>query len=315
MKKIIIIIILLLHGFILLNAEDDNTGDTEIAPKGYIDFFWKEKFSPVFDASASHSSMLRTELNLSFEFPFEFYTTKFFFDNTFMTEFNAIVSDTNYGITDGSVIARDMLANAFITGTYNRFKIKNIMKIDTDLETGIYTPFNDYPVLYLNPCLSLYGSYYTGFFWEVEHSFPMELDTYYNTGYISTGIYILAAYEFFRFYGPMDFKMTILTEDNFVPCFYLPDNGNSFSNEFRTGIFFDFLGFTPSSYFIMKTTGDFNSGITSNSPGINSGLEYTYKPVTITFEYTGTYDVLAENPLWQNRFDISIRLDFSHKIK
>ncbi len=322
MNKIIIkyiFVFILLFSVFNIFCQSDNTADnvnnnenkTENDKKkfpGIFSFYYKEKIIFENDINQINTAELKSEINLALSFPINIYTIKIWVNDIFITDFEPIINNYRYFYTS------DLFFNGFTTGLDNKFKIKKIMNIFANFEFGINTPFNDSLSLYFNPILKLTGNYYFGFNWEIEQSFPIE--SFLNTGIISltSSTYSKLAYEFFRFYGPKNFRFTILIEDTFDYLILDYETGlNTLENQLRTGILFKIYNFSPSIYFIYTiyaSLSDFE--IINNIIGFKTGLYFSRKWFSINADYLGSFDLNNSVLGWRNRIEVYVKFSFNN---
>ena len=309
------IILLMLFIFNLYAIEDmtsDSSKPSEDQNKKHFifSFYFKEKLTYEGNYYETDIFDFKNIINFNFNFPInKSYTFAFWLNDIFLIDFNQLIISDTYGITDPMSTAGNMLYNSINIGIDNKIKIKRIMDFFFDFEFSINTPFNDYFSLMINPLIGLQGSYYFGFFWEIEESVLIE---FFPTGYqyeIDILNYSKIGYEFFRFYGPRNYRLSIILENTSNISFFLPYNVITSEIEFKAGISMIFYGVSPFVFFLLKTEKDLSLNYYERiSPGINFGVIYTNKIFNAHLEYSGTYNTTALTKAWTSRIDFYLKL-------
>jgi hypothetical protein len=302
-KKIFYFLIILYSSLIInIFGTDDATNDMNKKKyKPEFSFYNKEKIN--FEVSTSEISTLYllNELYISVGFPIKSFKITPWIDDMFLVDFLPVTAyPTPFSATD-------LLYNSLIAGVDSSVKIQRIMNIYLNFEVWLNTPFYDNLSLYFKPLLGFYGDYYYGFYWNIEQSVPIDFTPATGSTIISIQNYTKAAYEFFRFYGPKNFKFTIAMENTLNIYIPVPVTSNYYENKFTAGAYFTLYGFTlPDLYFVLDAAGYFYS--TTNLPvGFKAGFSYTGKRIYVSASYTGTKDLINLALPWLNRIELFVK--------
>ncbi len=325
-KKFLLLIITLL--FFIYKSFGDESSDINKKKNNYIISHYSiDEYNTFFDNKELYSFKKITELDLTCKFYFlPFYSFLFYFNDIFEFDFYEIYRLYNYKEINGDYLDNDSLNNTFTIELSNEFSIKKILSIDLNIDfineiSSNKKKFTHNRLLSLSvvPWIKLSGDYYFGYFWElrVYQSFEFFPQEDYNS--LIPSSYIKAGYQFFRFYGPKNFKFSILFDDEFyyyIPLKLIP---GSIYNIFRFGFKFNFFNFEPFAYFkhdiyyysygveeeVIIYDKTFNN---FNQLGIDLGLKYKIENFTLAAEYIGTYDIIS-NDGWFNEIDFYFKFN------
>ncbi len=290
MKRLFFVFIfIILSSIIILGI--DNTTDVKKIHNIY--FYFKQKFTYEGSKTVNNYLNLKNELYFSYSFTYDFWTITPWLNEFFVSDF--------LPLTYQPINVLDLFYNSFTIGLDNNFKIKRIMKILANFEFAFNKPFNDKFSLYLSPIIGLNGDYYFGFNWEINQYFSFDITPEINEIVFTPECYIKLLYEFFRFYGPTNFRLSLITDNNFSYSYY--NNANSeIKDTFRSGIFLYFYGVKPSLYFILNYEKIISEKL---NIGFNVGFNFTKKFFSFNIDYKGYMDILSNE--WINRIDCSVK--------
>jgi hypothetical protein len=284
-------------------------------------------FYSLLDSSGDIYSLENSiELNANLDIPVDFYAFSFCLNNTFYIDFNQFRTDKISEPINYSDVVRSGLYNMFTADIDNMLDFKNKIRLNFPFYFSIDTAVNDYMFFSFIPVCRLSGDYFFGFNWELEQTYIFEKFIYFpdtiNDYFVNiSSTYLKLAYEFFRFYGPKNFKWTISLENSIK--FKFPSASavtaeydfTQFSNKTKFGAYFDFYGFRPSVYFIMNLFSNLDPLEVSNLYiGISTGLKYRIKWFSFSLNYKGTSDLLLNKLLnkfiWYSEIDFYVKFDF-----
>mgnify|MGYP006870478925 CR=1 FL=1 len=287
MKKIILLLTFLTL-FLFSSFSIDNTSD--IKKNHNIYFYFKQKFTYEGNKFINNYLQLKNELYFSYSFTYDFWTIMPWINDLFVFDF--------LPLTYTPIYLLDLFYNSLTLGLDNNFKIRRVMNIYLSFETAFNKPFNDYFSLYLSPIIGLSGNYYFGLNWEITQYFSMDITPETKSFIFTPETYFKILYEFFRFYGPNNFRLSLMTDNSFSYS-----SLQEIKNSFTSGLFLYFYGVKPSLYFTLNYE---KSSIERLDIGLKTGINFTKKFFSINIDYKGYKDILS-NSDWINRVDFYVK--------
>jgi hypothetical protein len=344
-KRFLIPLFLVLSLFIY---SEENKSEIKIKP--ILNFSGTQGFSLVTDSSKLNFLNLEHDLFIGLEVPINIYTFGVWLEDSFIIDFADIQT------------FQKMLNNSLSMGIDNTFFIKNIMYANLNFNINFTLPYNQYKIddytpnddklyLILNPLVKLGGMYFFGLDWEIEQDFPIKLIFNTDASAFKPTTNFALSYEFFRFYGPKNFKFSFTTNESLT--FSIPfinfskrvikngdesenedegeDEGhsstnddsnnstiikpvNTFLNNLNIGLVFNFYGFSPSINFLYNLVYNMEGGVISiYELGFATGLSYTYKMLTFSIGYTGYMKNAETYNKWISTISTGISINLSTK--
>lgn len=321
-KKTLIILFLFLSLFIY---SEENKSELKIKP--ILNFSGNQGFSLVTDSRKLNFLNLEHDLYLGLEVPINIYTFGVWLENSFIIDFADIQT------------FQKMLNNSLSMGIDNTFFIKNIIYTNINFIINFTLPYNQHKIdeympsddklfLILNPLIKLGGMYYVGLDWEIEQDFPVKLIFNTDASAFKPTTYFSLSYEFFRFYGPKNFKFSIASNDSIT--FSIPfvkssateedddttiiNQVNTLLNNLNIGLVFNFYDFSPSINFLYNLVYNMEGGVvTNNELGFATGLSYAYKKFVFTIGYTGYMKFTESSSKWISTISTGISFNLSTK--
>jgi hypothetical protein len=326
-KRSLILLFIVLSLFIYSEEKKD-----ELKIKPIFNFSGTQGFSLVTDSEDVDFINLEHDLFMSLEIPINFYTFGAWISDSFIVDFAGIQRNSDFTF-------QKMLNNSLSTGIDNTFFIKNIIYANLNFNVNFtvpnnmykiddYTPSDDKLFLILNPLIKLGGMYYIGLDWEIEQDFPVKLIFNTDASAFKPTTYLSLSYEFFRFYGPRDFKFSITTNDSltfsipFIESSTTKDGDdetitrqvNTLLNNFNFGVVFNFYNFSISQSFLYNFIYNIDDGIISTHElGFNTGFSYAYKMLVFSIGYTGYMKYAETSSKWISNINTSISINLSTK--
>ena len=284
--KLMVIITTLLILVTVLNAEEK-----KLPVK--LDFSAGHLFTYGTVGNQTNEMYSAIEMAFNLSVPVSFYKFSLFANDYFESDFNVLNDSLNDGVTDPALIVQKILFNRMTFGIGNRFRIGRAVDISADFSTDINILFTGNTSFSFYPSLGLKGDYVSGFYWSIQGVF---------TGYLSLNpeLYqfnpegvLNAGYEFFRTYGPVNFKFGL---DSVNTIAYSIDT-KLISSTMKHGLYILYKGLYAYTGFVNTIDYYQTTGILYSETGVNISIDYFYKFITVYTEYTG---VLTSNELWKN---------------
>ena len=284
----------------LASAHSDETGDDKRKLRTVITFYFKQTVDGYINNFNENKLSLFNELyfDVTLNKDFYFFTGKT--SNTFVTDFSPLF------YYDSSFSAVDLFLNSFSVGLQNKFRAKNKIKSYLNLDFSVHTPFGDNPSITVNPYFQLEGDYYTGFYWLIDNSFPINVVPAASYTKVNSSLLLRFGYEFFRFYGPNNFKISLISE-NLSDISLYTQNPRFFTNQYKQGIKFQIYYLSLISYFTSEIKYFFEYNFLNyNFIGSDSSIEIDYKFFHFTFSHIFLYDLNSLN-YFSNSFSLSLK--------
>lgn len=310
MKKnqIIIISILLIVFFSKYNifCLNDNTSDKNTSKKNslLVLFSTKDKISASFYSDDNKlytlSRYYLNESDLTLYSKRDSLSFLFYLNDKIVISYNKFYEgyyDEDYQNNDkrSGLVFCDAFSNILSTGLENEIDFKNILKLNfINFKFILNMPFDESYSLLFIPYLKFSGDYYTGFNWIFSEFFISELfpDPDYNFVRYTQSSYLYLAYEFFRFYGPKNFRCTIFIDNTLDFMFSF---SNSLQYKLNVGFFLNFNNLRPVIYYLMESYCDtYPFKVNNEYVGFNAGIEYEIKWFLLSISYEGKIDCIQD---------------------
>ncbi len=240
-KYLVFSVVFLFICAFLVPAHSDETDDKRKL-RSVITFYFKQTVNGYVDNFNDNRLSLFNELyfDVTLNKDFYFFTGKT--SDTFVTDFSPLF------FFDNTLNVADLFLNSFSVGLQNKFRAKNKIKSYLNLDFSVHTPFGDNPSITVNPYFQLEGDYYTGFYWLIDNGFPINIVPSTSYTKINSTLLIRFGYEFFRFYGPNNFKFSLISE-NLSDISIYTQNPKNIINQYKQGIKFQIYYLSLISYF------------------------------------------------------------------
>lgn len=300
MRKYLVfsVVFLFIYAF-LAPAHSDETDDKRKL-RSVITFYFKQTVNGYVDNFNDNRLSLFNELyfDVTLNKDFYFFTGKT--SDTFVTDFSPLF------FFDNTLNVADLFLNSFSVGLQNKFRAKNKIKSYLNLDFSVHTPFGDNPSITVNPYFQLEGDYYTGFYWLIDNGFPINIVPATSYTKINSTLLIRFGYEFFRFYGPNNFKFSLISE-NLSDISIYTQNPKNILNQYKQGIKFQIYYLSLISYFTSEIKYFFEYNFLNYSLiGSDSSIEVEYKFLHFVFSHTFVYDLNSTN-YFSNSFSLSFK--------
>jgi hypothetical protein len=263
------------------------------------------------------------------EFPQAPHTLGLWIEDSFVLDFAGLSDDTAF---------YRLLNNTLSVGLENTWFYKNLIYFNANILASVGTPFNQYritgftpgddqPYALVTPLVRAGGKYYFGLDWSADFSLPVK--TVFGMWDLSTlkptGSFALS-YEFFRYYGPRELKLSVAVADSVslsMPLSALfeeddEDGGGGSAvaytllNGLTAGLVFTWKPVSVSAGFLNNLSYNLSTDrLATRDIGFYAGVSVAVAPFVFSLTYTGYERHAAGSDTWISGLGFSWTLNLS----
>lgn len=301
--KLIIVVVVFLPTFVLESLVlNTNTNDKDnIIESSALYISAQEKLNTKFDKTELVYLDFMNKIDAEISFPItSFYKISTWALDYFTFDFSETPAQENTGF----------FYNYFNFGIDNYFEIKKYVTIELTMDMAVSSLSAHTTVLEFYPASGVSGNYYFGFSWQLTQAFPVYHSIEAGQTEVLTNTGLTLSYEFFRFYGPKEFKFSLVLNEDI----YYSLTDKYIDNIFQAGIEFNFKNITPEIFFMIEAYyNPADSSYNNTYLGLVNGITYRYKRFTFALDYTGKINSSVPNSPWQHLITTSVRFNLITK--
>ncbi len=272
---------------------------------GLLVFYFMQGIDSYVMGDINNNLSIINELGVNLSYKKDFYILTGHFSDIFVFDLYNVL---NNSIADFDM--KELIYNYFIVGLEHSFKYMAYIEMKINTDVLFESSFADGLYIQANTDIKFAGNYYYGFFWNADAGFLLNVDPIYNNISYDIEMCHYTGYEFFRFYGPDNFKFGMSHEINSTISFY-NNEFNNFITTLDNSIYFKLFDLiTITTGFTNKLS--YSEQVLYKEIGVKNGFDINFKFFNFIVDHLFLSNV--DTGVFYNNISVSVKFLFHRRL-